>query len=66
MARLALLKGWALAAMENMVVVYGMKEPLQTSIDSFDLGENLINFLIDQGERLHLYFEKPEKLDTNH
>ena len=64
-ARLALLKGWALAAMENEVVVYGIKEPLPTSMHSLDLHENLINALIDQGERLHLYFEKPQKLDTN-
>ena len=64
-ARLTLLKGWALAVMEDKVVVYGIKEPLPTSMHSLDLHEKLINSFIDQGERLHLYFEKPQKLDTS-
>ena len=58
--RFLLLKGWALAAMENEIGVYGTKDPLQTSMHIFDIRVKLINDLIDQGGRLELYFEKPQ------
>jgi hypothetical protein len=51
----------AVVAMEDKVVVYGTKEPLEVLVPSLELRQQLIEAFIDQGKRLHLYFEMPSE-----
>jgi hypothetical protein len=54
-----LLKGAAVTATEDKVVVYAGREPLELIIPSSQLRHQLIEAFTDQAKRLHLFFEEP-------
>jgi hypothetical protein len=55
-ANILLVKGVAVTAIEDKVVVYCSKEPIELSVPIGDFTEKLIKTFTDQRNRLHLYF----------
>jgi hypothetical protein len=60
--QLTLLKGAAVTATENKIVLYGKTEPAELPIPDPVLRQQLIDAFLEQRKRLHLSFEMPKEL----
>jgi HEAT repeats len=54
---IALVKGVTIIAIEDKIVIYNSKEPIELSGPSGDISLKLIETFTDQRNRLHLYFD---------
>jgi HEAT repeat protein len=54
--KITLLKGAAVTATEDKVVVHGSKGPVELSVPNLELSRQLIEAFTDQRKRVHLYF----------
>ncbi len=61
MTQFTLLKGAAVTAIEDKVVVYGSKEPLEILVPNLQLCRQLTEAFTDEAKRLHLYYEMPSE-----
>jgi hypothetical protein len=60
--QLTLLRGTAVIATENRIVLYGKTEPAELLIPNSKLRQRLIEAFTNQAKRLGLFFEMPSNI----